>query len=84
MRGEITHKKDYFFLKTSIFILSGALMIAHASRMIFQGVFSPGSVYVPNTFDLFFDWATLLLLGILVFYISINSFYQNYSKIKSI
>lgn len=53
-----------FYLRALLFSLAGAAMIGQAGRMIYQGVFQPQSVYIPNTVDLLFDWATLAILGL--------------------
>jgi len=47
-----------------LFAMAGAAMVGQASRMIYQGLFQPNSVYAPRGVDLVFDWATLLLLGV--------------------
>lgn len=74
------HLKNKKVIKTLIFFISGTLMIAHASRMIYQGIFQQGTSYTPNAFDLVFDWATLLILGILVFFFSLASLYKKLNK----
>ena len=74
------HLKNKKIVKNLIFFISGTLMIAHASRMIYQGIFQQGTSYTPNTFDLFFDWATLLMLVILVFFFSLASIYNKLNK----
>jgi len=74
------HQNRKFWIKTSIFLLAGTMMIAHGARMIFQGVFCQGSYYTPGIFDLFFDWLTLLIVGIIVFYYTISTFYKKYSE----
>jgi len=69
-----------------LFLLSGALMIAHALRMIYQGVFHPETAYMPNTFDLFFDWTTLSILGVIVCISTVFTIYhmlQNKKKQSS-
>lgn len=50
-------------------------MIGHGARMIYQGLFHPGSYYAPNMFDIIFDWATLLVLGIVLFYFGLRLYY---------
>ena len=52
-------------------------MIGHGLRMIYQGTFNPGSAYVPNLFDLYFDWLTLAVLGGVLFWLGISTFYRN-------
>lgn len=55
-------------------------MIAHAARMMFQGIFKPDSYYpapTPATIDFYFDWLTLLILGIIVFSYSLIQFFKN-------
>jgi len=44
--------------------------------MIYQGVFEKGSYYQPNTFDVFFDWATLSIFGSVLFLAMIPLFYR--------
>ncbi len=51
-------------------------MVAHGLRMIYQGVFQPGTLYQPNTFDLYFDWLTLVILGCLLFGFSCIQIYR--------
>jgi len=64
-------------LKIFIFFLSGTIMVGHALRMIYQGVFHPSSYYQPGIFDIFFDWTTLLILGFIIFGFAISLFYSN-------
>jgi hypothetical protein len=72
-----------FLLRTSKYVkhallgLAGSIMIAHASRMISQGLFYPGSVYQPGLFDLLFDWFTLLFLGGFVAWYGFTRFYKD-------
>jgi hypothetical protein len=69
-------QNQFFSSKISILILvSGALMIGHGARMIYQGIFYPNSYYSPNYFDILFDWTTLLILGIIMFYLGLKIFY---------
>jgi formate hydrogenlyase subunit 3/multisubunit Na+/H+ antiporter MnhD subunit len=72
-----SNKKNLLFI---VFFLSGCIMIGHGSRMIYQGVFRPESYYSPGLFDIFFDWATLLFLGIIVLSFSISTFYSMQNK----
>ncbi len=58
-------------------------MIGHGGRMIYQGVFRPNSYYVPGTFDILFDWLTLLILGIIIFYFTLTNFYKKISEEKN-
>jgi len=72
-----------FLLRTSKYVkhallgIAGSIMIAHASRMISQGLFFPGSVYQPGLFDLLFDWFTLLFLGGFVAWYGFTRFYKD-------
>jgi hypothetical protein len=59
-------------------------MIGHGARMIYQGIFCVQSIYVPNSFDIFFDWSTLMILGLLVLFYTIKSFYRNIRNLPSI
>ena len=65
------------FVKHALLGLAGSIMIAHASRMISQGLFFPGSVYQPGLFDLLFDWFTLLFLGGFVAWYGFTRFYKD-------
>lgn len=76
-RKNIKNKKYLLFV---VLFLSGCIMIGHGSRMIYQGVFHPDSYYSPAMFDIFFDWATLLVLGIIVLSFSILTFYRIQNK----
>ena len=58
-----------------IIILSGAIMIGHGVRMIYQGLFHPQSYYSPNLFDILFDWTTLLILGVILFYFGLKTYF---------
>ena len=54
-------------------------MVAHGLRMMTQGLFFPHSIYpapVPTSFDFWFDWFTLTVMGIVVFALGIFSFYH--------
>jgi len=72
--------------KIILFTLSGAIMIGHGARMIFQAVFNPGTFYSPNTFDLLFDWLTLAILGCFILWFAMtlnyNSKKKSYKKSK--
>jgi len=68
-------------LQIIFIILAGSAMIAHALRMITQGIFFPNSYYpapLPTELDFWFDWMILLVFGISV---SIIGFRQ-WSQIK--
>ena len=76
-------KKKY--VKTIILAISAAIMIGHGARMMFQGLFHPNSYYpapTPLRIDFWFDWATLLVLGSIVFYFVITSFYKKLREDK--
>ena len=74
-------------IKTLLIVFSGGIMAAHGARMIYQGLFRPNSYYpapTPYTLDFWFDWTTLLILGLIMFYFGITAFYQNqYFKNKT-
>ena len=62
-------------------------MIAHGLRMMTQGMFFPNSIYqapVPTGLDFWFDWFTLCLIGIIIFYIGWKQwlFWMRQSKKK--
>lgn len=67
-------------IKTILIVFAGCIMAAHGLRMIYQGIFWPNSYYpapTPSTLDFWFDWTTLLVLGIIIFYFGISSFYHS-------
>lgn len=69
--------------RTILIIFAGSIMIAHGLRMMSQGLFYPNSIYsapVPTGIDFWFDWFTLAVLGSLLFYQGINSFYNLLNK----
>ncbi len=70
--------------KIIIFILSGCIMVGHGLRMIVQGIFMRGSSYFPNTFDLIFDWLTLAVLGLILFWLGFYRFYIYVSQIHKL
>jgi uncharacterized membrane protein (DUF373 family) len=70
------------YSKSIFYILVGSVMIGHASRMIYQGVFSPNSFYSPDIFDIFFDWMTLLILGSIILIYTLFGFYKKLSDTK--
>lgn len=76
-----TSSKKYIWIFFGILIslFSGALMVGHGLRMIYQGVFQPGSYYAPNLFDLYFDWLILVILGCFLFGLSCFQFYKQKS-----
>jgi len=54
-------------LTTLGLIFASVMMIAQASRMIYQGIYYPNAVYrspAPHTLDFWFDWFLMLMLGI--------------------
>lgn len=76
-------KKKY--IKSIILAFSAAIMIGHGARMMYQGLFKPNSYYpapTPYSIDFYFDWLTLLILGLIVFYFVITSFYKKYRQDK--
>lgn len=68
--------KNRFYGKITLFVLSGTIMIGHGARMLYQGIFAPGSTYAPNTFDLFFDWLTLVILGCFILWFALSLFFH--------
>jgi len=73
---KIKNQNIFLSSKVSILIIvSGAIMIGHGARMIYQGLFNPNSYYSPNLFDILFDWTTLLILGIFMFYFGLKIYY---------
>jgi len=76
-RKKTDTKTEHSNLKTILFVLSGSIMIGHGLRMIYQGVFCKGSSYIPGTFDIFFDWLTLAVLGFIILVYGLNIFYHS-------
>lgn len=76
MKRERNENKRKTNFRIIIFVLSGSIMIGHGLRMLYQGIFAKGSVYAPNTFDLFFDWLSLAILGSIILYWGFSAFYQ--------
>jgi hypothetical protein len=72
--------------KFAIIAIAGTVMIAHGSRIITQAILYPGIPYIPNFFDIIFDWLTLIVLGVFVTYFGFVEFYsleqQKYTKNK--
>lgn len=61
-------------------------MIAHGTRMMYQGIVHPNSYYPAPTlssFDFYFDWLTLTIVGIIVFTIALISFYKKKEENES-
>ncbi len=71
-----------FYFKISVFLVAGIMMIGQGARMIFQGIFYKESIYKPNSFDIFFDWFTLLIFGLIIFILTLRYFYVVISKQK--
>lgn len=80
----MVRKKGERVIPTNIFhiiliILAGSAMIAHALRMITQGIFFPNSIYpapLPTELDFWFDWVILLVFGISVSIIGFRQWSQ--------
>ncbi len=69
--------------KTIITVFAGTIMIAHGLRMMTQGIFFPDSFYpapVPSSIDFWFDWFTLAIIGGLIFYLGLQSFYEQQKR----
>ena len=61
-------------------------MVAHGMRMMTQGLFFPHSIYpapVPTSFDFWFDWFTLCVLGCIIVYIGATRWVQLVHRKKS-
>lgn len=60
-------------------VVAGAMMIAHGMRMMYQGLFQPGSVYpapLPTGIDFWFDWMLLAVFGCIIFIYGLHHFYN--------
>ncbi len=69
--------------KTILITFAGSIMIAHGLRMMMQGIFHPESIYpapLPTSIDFWFDWFILALVGLLLFKMGIQSYYQQKKK----
>jgi len=62
---------------TVLLVFAGIAMMGQGGRMLYQGIFQPGSYYSPVLFDLFFDWGSLFLMGAVVFGWSLSKFYES-------
>jgi hypothetical protein len=52
-------------IATAIFLIfGGACISGQALRVMYQFVFFPGSSYTPALFDIFFDWMSMLVVGL--------------------
>ncbi|MBN1280522.1 MAG: hypothetical protein JXA00_02625 [Candidatus Thermoplasmatota archaeon] len=71
-----TSQKRKSYVTILLLTLSGAIMIGHGARMLYQGLFAPGTSYTPNTFDLFFDWLTLAILGCGILWFAFSLYYR--------
>lgn len=65
--------------KIFLIIASGTMMLGQGARMIYEGI-KADSWYRPNTFDIFFDWSTLALAGLLLFFWGFYLFFTKYDK----
>lgn len=50
-------------------------MFGEGARMVVMALFHQSWYYQANTFDLFFDWVPLTILGSILFYEGVKSFY---------
>ncbi|MEM4258959.1 MAG: hypothetical protein QXL17_07420 [Candidatus Thermoplasmatota archaeon] len=69
----------HLYLRSLLFLMAGAIMIGHGTRMMYQGLFHPDSYYpapTPQTLDFYFDWLTLLLLGICILTYAFYTWYK--------
>ena len=78
---KIAYLNNHFQIKTMLLLLIGMLMIAHGIRMIYQGVFEGGSSYVRATFNLLFDWITIIIFSSLMLYYLITFLIKKYSEL---
>ncbi|MDG6224568.1 MAG: hypothetical protein QCI82_03545 [Candidatus Thermoplasmatota archaeon] len=60
-----------------LIVICGIAMMGQGSRMLYQGIFHPGSYYVPVMFDLFFDWMTLFVLGTVLLALGLKGFHSS-------
>jgi hypothetical protein len=60
------HSRHNVSLKQLLYIMLAASAIGQGSRMLYQGLFAPGTFYIPRGVDLWFDWGILLSFGLIV------------------
>jgi uncharacterized membrane protein len=60
----------------ALWTLAAICMLGQSTRMIYQGLFQPGSYYQPNGVDLVFDWLTMLVVGLALFSFVVTQFYR--------
>jgi hypothetical protein len=64
-------------LRLFVIIAGGCWMLGEGARMVVMALFYQDWYYSPNTFDMFFDWVPLTILGSIFFYEGIKSFYSD-------
>ncbi len=62
-------------MKLYLIIAGGCWMLGEGARMVIMAIFQQSWYYQPNAFDLLFDWVPLMILGTLIFYEGVRSFY---------
>ncbi|MEM0466519.1 MAG: hypothetical protein QXX20_02805 [Candidatus Thermoplasmatota archaeon] len=73
----------HLYLRSLLFLMAGAIMIGHGTRMMYQGLFHPDSYYpapTPQTLDFYFDWFTLAVVGIGILSYGLITFYRHQRK----
>ena len=71
-------------LKSAIRFISCAYMSGQASRMIWMHFVHPNVPYWPITFDIFFDWIPMLVLGLINAYWAIRDYYNAFILHESV
>ena len=68
-------------IATAIFLIfGGACISGQALRVIYQFIFFPGSTYAPALFDIFFDWMTMLVVGLFLIVYATMITYKKFTK----
>ena len=62
-------------LRLFVIIAGGCWMLGEGARMVVMSLFYQNWHYSPNSFDMFFDWVPLTILGMIFFYEGIRTFY---------
>ena len=64
---------------------AGCWMVGEGLRMVSMAIFyhDQGWYYFPGTFDLFFDWLPLVVLGGMLLHVTVAQFYHSISLIRN-
>jgi hypothetical protein len=71
-------------LRLFLIIAGGCWMLGEGARMVVMSLFYQNWHYVPNMFDMFFDWVPLTILGIIFFVDGVITFYRDQIAARTI